>query len=1175
MNRFIPNLLLPRRLAFFVMLLLVGILQLNAANLYVAKTGNDANAGTSAGSPFLTIKKAVNTAVSGDVIYIGDGAYVDSIRLTKSLTFVVDSVQLSVLHLNTAGVKLTVNGTGTYKSFNIKDSLVLNNGIVVVNSSLNAFRALSTCSIKGGNNNSFVDGRLYVGKTNGVMDITYPIGKGSTYRPVRLTFTKSDGTLTYYYFDFQTGTASSPGALPAGIRNYSSVDYYQSGILPTGALNSSSFQVTLNYDSIVNLDDRVYDKANLRVIGYPTAGSWASYGPTTGGSANRKGTVVTTAGSVSKLGVFTLANAYTLTTTERKSGTNTLGSDSVYAAWKISAGRCTNDSIRFQDLSRSVTSTIQSYNWNFGDPTSLSNTSILRNPAHKFTSAGTFRVSLVVLNAGGYLDSWVEFITVNQSPIIVRTIPKICFGEAAVFLDNSIAPTISDIASWSWDMGDGPPSTKYTTRNVTHTYLQAGVFKIMEYVTAKNGCVTKDTFDFVVHNKPAVDFSASDVCLGMQNVFVDNSTVDAPDKVKSRTWYMGDGQTFVGITALQYKTITKKYAAAGLYQVKEIVYSDFQGTKGYCRDSLTKTVRVYQLPTVKYEQSKTCFEETTIFTDKSYVDPADFAKAYSWAFGDASFDTTMYGASHKYMAAGAYKTRLTITSNAGCVNSDTLTVYVDPKPKADFTAKAVCFGDSTVLTHIPTPGIPDTKIKQYTWKVDTIYNYFTPDAKHGFAAPGTYQVKLYVETQKFCRDSMEQKVKSYYKPQIYFDLDKTITPNDSQQCWKYNNFYFNKVATIDPNDTLLNTMWSWGDGQTEMPANSINHHFDSVKIYTVKLYGISINGCADSIERKYEIKPSPIAKFYYVGDCVPDSVGFFDTATVSVRPITQRTWVIEGTEYKNLNPPFKYYYATGGAQSVSYVVVNDTGCADTQIQNFSLTQKPVLNILFSGSMPLCLGDSIAVSISGADTITWLHDTSHLANRNFYGKGWYKIAGKTGNCTAIDSIFVQAFPPSKINAFNDTTIYRGTYAKLWTDGVANFKWTPKAFVLIDTLKVVQVRPLDTTMFYVSTVDTNGCASVDSVKVKVIDPPLVRIPNLITPNGDGENEFWDLTELRQYWMYDITLSDRQGKRVFFTSNYKNDWSALDADGGEMPVGVYFYYMKHQITGEEYRGYIQVMR
>jgi PKD repeat protein len=39
-----------------------------------------------------------------------------------------------------------------------------------------------------------------------------------------------------------------------------------------------------------------------------------------------------------------------------------------------------------------------SYVWNFGDPTSASNTSALTNPIHEFTQPGTYTVTLTVTN---------------------------------------------------------------------------------------------------------------------------------------------------------------------------------------------------------------------------------------------------------------------------------------------------------------------------------------------------------------------------------------------------------------------------------------------------------------------------------------------------------------------------------------------------------------------------------------------------------------------------------------------------------------------------------------------------------------------------------------------------------------------------------------------------------
>jgi hypothetical protein len=60
-----------------------------------------------------------------------------------------------------------------------------------------------------------------------------------------------------------------------------------------------------------------------------------------------------------------------------------------------------------------------------------------------------------------------------------------------------------------------------------------------------------------------------------------------------------------------------------------------------------------------------------------------------------------------------------------------------------------------------------------------------------------------------------------------------------------------------------------------------------------------------------------------------------------------------------------------------------------------------------------------------------------------------------------------------------------------------------------------------------------------------------------------------------MFDVRISDRQGKLVYYTGNYLNDWKAVDNSGTDLPPGIYFYYMKNRFNGEEFRGYIQVIR
>ena len=120
-----------------------------------------------------------------------------------------------------------------------------------------------------------------------------------------------------------------------------------------------------------------------------------------------------------------------------------------------------------------------------------------------------------------------------------------------------------------------------------------------------------------------------------------------------------------------------------------------------------------------------------------------------------------------------------------------------------------------------------------------------------------------------------------------------------------------------------------------------------------------------------------------------------------------------------------------------------------------------------------------------------------------------------------------------------------------------------------------RLVDSVRFYVSALDSNGCPDMDSVTIRIIDPPLVKIPNIITPNGDEENETWNLIDIPDVFMLDIVITDRQGKRVFTSTNYHNDWSALDDQGNPLPNGVYFYYIKNRDTNVTYRGFIQVIR
>ena len=1134
---------------------------LSAANYYVSKSGNDANSGLSVSLAKLTIKAATDLATTGDVVYISTGYYAEIVAVSNSMTLMVDSVQVNELTMNKAGITLTIDGNANEKTFNIKSKLTLTDGLVKVGSSLAALRALDGCTVGAGTKTSYIDGALYIGLTSGSTSMTFPLGSGTDYRAVSLSFSKSNGNLTYFWFQMKPGAAAGNGSLPTGIRNFSNSNHFVGGTVPALATNASNFTLTLRYDT-VGTDDGVYENSTLRILGYTSSTTWVNHGGT--GSVVRKGQIQTT--SMSTLGgTFSLGCTIAITATERKTGLNLLGDVEPHASFRFT-GRCSGDTLKFTDLTKSKTA-ITAYKWNFGEAGAATNSQTTRNALHKYANSGTYRISLVVLNADNYLDSWVQMVTIYATPFILKTVNNVCIGEQTTMTDFSQANG-ETITGWNWNLGDGPPATIKTSKSFSHTYTNPGAYKVLLRVTTLNACVSIDTFDYIVHDKPAPAFDPKDVCFGQSVLFDDQSTVAAPDLISTRKWDLGDGFTSTN------KTLSRKYAAPGLYNVKLISYSNYLGQKGACRDSIIKPVRVFALPDVSYTQSHTCFEEETVFTDNTNIMNPDYASTYTWTFGDGGTDTTMYGARYTYTAAGAYKTRLTVVSNAGCVGTDTLTVYVHAKPVAGYTVKEKCFGDSTAFTRTGQLN-PNLEAKMtYSWLFDGNLAYFTKTPKVLFAAPGTHTVVMLAKTNEGCMDSAVGNVRSFYMPNPQFTLDQTIVPNDSMQCFKNNNFTYMFSVSIDPNDTMVNTAWSWGDKQTEMPASSSSHSYSDTGVYTVKLYGWTINGCADSMVKQYVVKPSPTAKFYQEGICVPDTIRFYDTASISARPIAIRKWKFgAGTVFGPA--PKKQYYTTAGPHDVTYIIENDLGCVDSLTQTFNFVVRPSVTFNYIGSMPLCKGDSIDVTAGGGDTIQWLPSGDTVKTQKFYGKGWYKVKATTGICSTIDSVQVLAFPTANIVVYSDTTIYRGKKATLWATGAVNYWWTDSSTLNVGNGDTVIGRPLETRMYYVSGTDSNGCDDVDSVLVTVVDPPLVKIPNLITPNGDNENDFWDLTELADLFLFDIRISDRQGKLVFNTGNYQNDWKAIDNQGTDLPPGIYFYYMKNRFNGEEFRGYIQVIR
>ncbi|MET4107707.1 gliding motility-associated C-terminal domain-containing protein [Hymenobacter sp. UYP22] len=81
--------------------------------------------------------------------------------------------------------------------------------------------------------------------------------------------------------------------------------------------------------------------------------------------------------------------------------------------------------------------------------------------------------------------------------------------------------------------------------------------------------------------------------------------------------------------------------------------------------------------------------------------------------------------------------------------------------------------------------------------------------------------------------------------------------------------------------------------------------------------------------------------------------------------------------------------------------------------------------------------------------------------------------------------------------------------------------------------------------------------------------VFIPNIITPNGDLLNDAFVLQGV-EVTDWHLTVFNRWGRQVHDQLSYDNRWQAPG-----LPAGIYYYRLRNTYSGQQYRGWLEVLR
>ncbi len=340
---------------------------------------------------------------------------------------------------------------------------------------------------------------------------------------------------------------------------------------------------------------------------------------------------------------------------------------------------------RFTDLSETGGGAIASWTWNFGDgsPDQVITAPGPGNTTHVYAMPGNYRVVLKVMNSFGCSDTLSQLVKRPSciSAGFTQSVQGSCTNASVTFTDNS--QPVNQINGWHWTFGDGT-DTSYTHYSVKirHTYISPGTYNIRLIISA---VVSGETFtdsamsQVTINQSPEAQFLADPVCLNKITLFRDQTNAFGAD-IATRRWNFGDPSSgTANISALPNPS--HQYHMAGSYNVSMLVINNLG-----CKDSLTKSTRVFTLPGARFTNNIACSNNPTYFFDRSIVIDTSIER-WHWNFGvlNSKKDTSrLRNPFYVYKEQGDYNVGLIVKDYHGCSDTIDSTITVHPTPLSAF-----------------------------------------------------------------------------------------------------------------------------------------------------------------------------------------------------------------------------------------------------------------------------------------------------------------------------------------------------------------------------------------------------------------------------------------------------------------------------------------------------------
>lgn len=102
----------------------------------------------------------------------------------------------------------------------------------------------------------------------------------------------------------------------------------------------------------------------------------------------------------------------------------------------------------------------------------------------------------------------------------------------------------------------------------------------------------------------------------------------------------------------------------------------------------------------------------------------------------------------------------------------------------------------------------------------------------------------------------------------------------------------------------------------------------------------------------------------------------------------------------------------------------------------------------------------------------------------------------------------------------------------------------------------IQNLNPNTYSVTVTDNQGCVLSADNEAIVGEKCNPHVFNIISPNGDGMNDVWEIENIQDFPDSVVKIYNRWGNLVFEEEGYLNTWEGTDNDGNPLLAGAYYY-------------------